>query len=108
MSKHIIILIVSVIFCTGCSFSRENTINYDKETMVKDISNVLLKGRLDGESSFENDVDIDTHRLSIIGNESKVYFSRNACYIHESNLMYRFQLNENGKIESYICYRLEE
>lgn len=58
---------------------------------------------------INNDVYIsDSDLIEALGTKNiKYYVAKNAAYIQVDNYMYRFQFDNNNKVESYIKYTLE-
>ena len=77
------------------------TVNYDKEALRTEALDII-SGKGINTSIVLNQEDIISNPL--VNNE---YYFFNTAYFQIQNYMYRFQLDSNNKIVSYIRYKLE-
>lgn len=94
----IVYYLISSLYITGCtSTSVEHTqnSNIDYSNMQNTIVDTLLESEYETEATLQN---IDF---------TKMYYSVGAVYLQSGTYMYRFQLNSNNEIDSYVRYSLE-
>lgn len=113
MKKTIILLLTAItISVTACASTEEDKTEYAKTPLVKDttmldsdIQKFLTGTEASQLETFNDDVEIlydDTvYSENIDGNS---YLSRDAYYYEFGDNMYRFQLDYNGNVTSYIHY----
>lgn len=83
---------------TVCIEDKDNTLNAIKAVIVDNSTNEMF---VDG--FFIEDKDLITEPQI-----NEVYYFNNSIYIQTNNkAMFRFQLNDENKIETYIKYNLE-
>ena len=103
------IISLSITGCTGdttkvdYSYITEvsRTVSYDKEALRNEAL-AIISGESTDASIVLNQEDIISNPL--VNNE---YYFFNTVYFQIQNYMYRFQLDNNNKIVSYIRYKLE-
>ena len=113
--KKIILVIVSLItsttIITACGASepvrqtQKINIAYDKESINTSAHKVVTEGIVD--TNFVEEFTFNADDICIIEDNYKDYYFNGAYYLQTGLYMYRFQLNEQGLIESYIKYNLE-
>lgn len=117
------LLLSSMIMLTGCG-SNSNTsgsdtngavvvsiIDTNSDTFRQEFEKFIKGETMEYTNYFNSDVIADEQDINYKYNIVDTYINQNAVYIKisvdEARYMYRFQLNEDGKIESYIKYELE-
>ena len=107
--KKVILLIACLTLCScgdNSNVSKDYTfesrvINYDINSLYNELVNTI-EGSYIPEGYIFNDSDIIEGALV-----NNYYYSNGAVYIQVDEYMYRFQLDNNYNIESYIKYVLE-
>lgn len=123
IAKTFLILTVATVIVTGCGKQESNEtsvgndsistniINTDNEAFRKEFEKFIKGESLEYSNYFLGTITISEEDVNYKYNIIDTYSSQNAVYIKisvdEEVYMYRFQMNENGKIESYIKYELE-
>lgn len=110
------ILITSTFILTSCSSNNSNNIesnisDYEVRYNVNEIHSNILEliqtGNITNPDLFDNTFEFDSYDMYTDNSKIRVYFTESAYYIQTGLYMYRFQLNEQGLIESYIKYNIE-
>jgi len=130
MKRHCIFLITTLVTVslTACGSSETSKTNYDKSVVVSNTSELnsqiqkFITGTAPSELSlFNDDIVLDSKDLLVYYEETSryevgdngvysdingtTYLSRDAYYYELSNDTYRFQLDLNGNVTSYIHYQ---
>lgn len=111
IKKLLAFSILATLMLTSCGVNstpvknNKTEIVYDTTTIQASVMNLIQTGEKD--SSFTEEFSFDTEDMLSVIESCKNYYSQGAYYIQTSTYMYRFQLSEDGKIESYIKYNLE-
>lgn len=108
-----LIIIMTTLCITACGNNTSQStvetfkvnIQYNKESISTSINNVISTGDVD--SNFINGFTFNAEDIIEVDNNCRTYYFDGAYYLQSGLYMYRFQLNENGLIESYIKYNLE-
>lgn len=104
-------LIVSTICITGCGTTepvkqtQKINITYNKKSINTSAYKVIATGEKD--NNFVENFTFDADDIYTTEDSYRDYYFDGAYYIQIGLNMYRFQLNEQGLIESYIKYNLE-
>lgn len=122
VTKHLGLISLALIatILTGCG-NRSGTngdvagnykvINTSEEKFNTDVENFLKGKNINGSDYFQNDMKSFNEDLCFRYEVVDRYSSENAVYYKIKTdteyMMYRFQMGKNGKIESYIKYKLE-
>lgn len=126
IKKAALVLLTLMILCiTACGKNSNNSVNMDlvfakqvKYTELSRTNNIENKDKYlndietfisTGETSerFNSDVRIDDRDIQDNVNINNKYFFNGSIYVQCNDVMYRFQLDENNIIISYIKYELE-
>lgn len=121
IKKLVIILSISVCILgtTGCTKNSNkdngetNTkIDFANENLETDLKSLIREGSNKGSSYIESDLILDVEDRFKEHEVAEKYVCNNAIYLKISaegkSFLYRFQLNSNNKVESYIKYRVED
>ena len=98
---------------TGCGSNdstvlSNNTDNINKEQLKEDTINFLKGTEASDLESYSDDVKIQWEDICNLAENANTYISYSAYYLQYGEYMYRFQLNNDGKVVSYIKYKVEE
>lgn len=118
-SKYLLfIFLMSLILC-GCSNTKSGvsskeyaTSNIDASTVSSQLLDIIKTGNTENYSIVAEGFELDG--TDIVGDATinNTYTSDNAMYIqiksNDKQYMFRFQLNENNIVTSYIKYNLGE
>lgn len=108
----VLLTVLLLIGITGCS-SNEVTIlsistdNIDKEQIKEDTINFLKGTEATELESYDDNVKIQWEDVCNLAENANTYISYSAYYLQYGEYMYRFQLNNDGKVVSYIKYKVE-
>lgn len=108
----IILTMLLLIGTTGCG-SNESTIlsisteNINKEQLKEDTINFLKGTEASDLESYNDNVKIQWEDICNLSENANTYISYSAYYLQYGEYMYRFQLNSDGKVVSYIKYKVE-
>lgn len=97
---------------TGCS-SNDSTIlsistnNIDKEQLREDTIKFLKGIEASELESYSDNIEIQWEDICNLAENANTYVSYSAYYLQYGEYMYRFQLNNDGKVVSYIKYKVE-
>lgn len=112
------IFLISLMLCgcgntkSGISVKEYATSTIDVSTVSNQLLNVIKTGNTENCSVVTNEFELDD--IDIVGDATvnNTYTSDNAMYIQiesgDKQYMFRFQLNENNIVTSYIKYSLGE
>ena len=111
--KYIAITSIVAIMITGCnSVSTEadktdisRTVEYNKDSLKSEVANIISSGDTSGYDNIKANFDVND--ICIIDDNTKYYFYHNSIYVQTEQCIFRFQLDKDYNIESYIKYRLE-
>lgn len=119
-AEHMAVAIMACIMLTGCGIKEREQIEEDKQYVVLSIDDEQLDdeigkfisgGLTDGGVYFESEIYIAEEDCCFRYEVIDKYSSENAYYYkiksEDNYYLYRFQMNENGKIKSFIKFRLE-
>lgn len=110
------ILLVTLVMAmlTSCGTASSNsgnltkesrTVNYDTDKMYSEITSIMQSGDT---SQYDNvKMEFDSNDIITVDDSARYYFYQNSVYIQTSDVMYRFQLDADNNIISYIKYGLE-
>lgn len=110
------ILLVTLVMAmlTSCGTASSNsgnltkesrTVNYDTDKMYSEITSIMQSGDT---SQYDNvKMEFDSNDIITVDDSARCYFYQNSVYIQTSDVMYRFQLDVDNNIISYIKYGLE-
>lgn len=117
------ILLSSIILIAGCQGKSDtgssdtsnsavaSVIDINSDTFRQEFEKFIKGETMEYTNYFTSNVVADDYDVNYKYNIIDTYTNQNAVYIKisvdEERYMYRFQLNEDGKIESYIKYELE-
>lgn len=114
----VILIVINICACNNTENISQDNYRHQNITINKEENEQLLieirhfienTGTGNELSRFSKDVSINTDDI-IIGTGIKsynYYVSGNAAYLQIDNLMYRFQLDTNNIVVSYIKYEVE-
>ena len=113
-----IILTIAMSSLMGCSSKGKskqeyegiliaNASNIDKEQVQEDTISFLTGTDTSKLKSYSDDLKLDWNDTCNSAKNAKTYLSNSAYYLQYGDNMYRFQFNNDGKIESYIKYKVE-
>ena len=108
----IILTMLLLIGTTGCG-SNDSTIlsisteNINKEQLKEDTINFLKGTEASELESYNDNVKIQWEDICNLSENANTYVSYSAYYLQYGEYMYRFQLNSDGKVVSYIKYKVE-
>lgn len=108
----ILLAMLLLIGTTGCG-SNESTIlsisteNINKEQLKEDTINFLKGTEASDLESYNDNVKIQWEDIYNLSENANTYISYSAYYLQYGEYMYRFQLNSDGKVVSYIKYKVE-
>ena len=114
MKNKVISLVATMIFVlslTGCNSNKDSILNtsidVNKEQLEQDTV-AFLKGTKASElESYDDSLEIQWEDICNLAENANTYTSHSAYYLQYGNYMYRFQLNNDGKVISYIKYKVE-
>ena len=105
-----LILMMLLLTLTACNISMDNNsdtkdnITYDKNNFEKELTTLIASGNSD---SYK-DIDISFNEYDTCDiNSYNIYYFKSSIYVQVNEYMYRFQLDENNVVTSYIKYGLE-
>ena len=117
------ILLSSIILIAGCQGKSDTSssdtsnsavasvIDINSDTFRQEFEKFIKGETMEYTNYFTSNIVADDYDVNYKYNIIDTYTNQNAVYIKisvdEERYMYRFQLNEDGKIESYIKYELE-
>ena len=114
-----IILTIAMSSLIGCSSNGKsrhnddegiliaNASNIDKEQVQEDTISFLTGTDTSKLKSYSDDLKLDWNDTCNSAKNAKTYLSNSAYYLQYGDDMYRFQFNNDGKVESYIKYKVE-
>lgn len=113
-----IILTMAISSLMGCSSNGKskqdeegiliaNASNIDKEQVKDDTIRFLTGTDTSKLKSYSDDLKLDWNDTCNSAKNAKTYLSNSAYYLQYGDNMYRFQFNNDGKVESYIKYKVE-
>lgn len=105
------ITMILMLGLVGCGTNNDTilsiSIDVDKEQLKQDTID-FLKGTDTSElDSYDDNLKIQWEDICNLAENANTYASRSAYYLQYGNYMYRFQLNNDGKVVSYIKYKVE-
>jgi hypothetical protein len=93
---------------TKTTTSQSNSgIQYDYVTIEDECMKFISGTDTTELPNFEQDVELDSNDITTSTDSALKYASNSAVYIQIARYMYRFQLNSDGKVQSYIKYSVE-
>lgn len=118
-SKHLLfILLISLILCgcgntkSGVSVKEYATSTIDVSTVSSQLLDIIKTGNTENCSAVTEGFELDDTDIVGDATVNNTYTSDNAMYIqiksNDKQYMFRFQLNENNVVTSYIKYSLGE
>lgn len=113
-----IILMIAMSSLMGCSSNGKskqdyegiliaNASNIDKKQVQEDTISFLTGTDTSKLKSYSDDLKLDWNDTCNSAKNAKTYLSNSAYYLQYGDNMYRFQFNNDGKVESYIKYKVE-
>lgn len=124
MSIKKLVIILSISACmlgvSGCTkdtnknnaAEANNNVSFTNENLETDLKSLIREGSNKGSSYIESDLILDAEDRFKEPEIAEKYICNNSIYLKISaegkTFLYRFQLNSNNKVESYIKYRVED
>ena len=108
-------LVIISMLLIGCAESKTetvtNTIEVNDESLKAEIEKFVTGGTLEGSKLFNTGVEIINEDIILEFTTEDMYIAEQSLYVKiktdETYYMFRFQLNAENVITSYIKYRIE-
>lgn len=107
MIKKIIAVVMISLVLTGCNEKTEVTDAFEFESYINELKYLIENGISENSDIYTDEFKFSYEDLSEC-DINEYYAIDNAIYLQVNDkYMYRFQLNDNKKIDAYIKYSLE-